>query len=131
MTVVSALLGLINIGNTSAFNAILSLATVGLYLSYVIPLFFVLLRKLEGNPPEYGPYRLGRWSIPVNIAALAFGIFIVIFLPFPAMQPVTWANMNYAGPILIVVLLVALLDWSISGRKRFQVPTSKTETEMQ
>ena len=100
---------------------------MGLYLSYAIPLFFVLLRKLEGNHPPYGPYHLGKWSIPVNIAGLVFSVFIVIFLPFPSMQPVTAANMNYAGPILAAVLVLALVDWFISGRKRFQVPTSLPE----
>jgi choline transport protein len=121
------LIGLINIGNTTAFSAVLSLATMGLYLSYVIPLGFVLARKLQGQHPPYGPFRLGIWSIPVNIAGLAFGIFIVIFLPFPVVLPVTAATMNYAAPILGAVMVGALLDWFISGRKRFEVPTSMPE----
>lgn len=121
------MLGLINIGNTTAFSAILSLATMGLYLSYVIPLAFVLLRKLQGRHPAYGPFHLGIWSIPVNIAGLAFGIFIVIFLPFPPILPVTAATMNYAAPILGAVMLLALVDWFTSGRKRFEVPTSMPE----
>ncbi|RMD40950.1 hypothetical protein DV735_g4164, partial [Chaetothyriales sp. CBS 134920] len=110
VTVIAALLGLINIGNTTAFNAILSLATVGLYFSYVMPLAFALLRKLQGRHPPYGPFKLGIWSIPVNIIGLAFGIFIVIFLPFPPILPVTAATMNYAAPILGAVALLALLD---------------------
>jgi choline transport protein len=55
VTTIAALLGLINIGNTTAFNAILSLATMGLYLSYVMPLAFSLIRKLQGRHPPYGP----------------------------------------------------------------------------
>jgi choline transport protein len=128
VTFIAALLGLINIGSTTAFSAILSLATVGLYLSYVIPILFVLIRKLEGNPPQYGPYSLGRWGIPINIIAIAFGTFIVIFLPFPIVQPVTAETMNYAAPILGAVFLMALADWFISGKHRFEVPTSKPES---
>ena len=96
---------------------------MGLYLSYIFPLAFVLIRKLQGQHPPYGPFYLGKWSIPVNIAGLAFGIFIVIFLPFPTVLPVTAATMNYAAPILGAVMLLALVDWFISGHKRFEVPT--------
>jgi len=118
---------LINIGNTTAFFAILSLATMGLYLSYVLPLAFVLARKLQGRHPPYGPFRLGVWSIPINIAGLAFGIFMIIFLPFPVVLPVTASSMNYASPILGAILIGALFDWFISGHKRFEVPTSMPE----
>jgi hypothetical protein len=31
--------------------------------------------------------------------------------------------MNYAGPIFIGLVLLALLDWFTTGRKRFVVPT--------
>jgi choline transport protein len=34
-------------------------------------------------------------------------------------------NMNYAGPIIGAVILGALIDWIISGRKRFQVPVAR------
>jgi choline transport protein len=95
---------------------------MGLYLSYVMPLAFALLRKLQGRHPPYGPFQLGRWSIPVNIVGLAFGAFIVIFLPFPSVPPVTGATMYYAAPILGFVLLLALVDWKISGHGRFEVP---------
>jgi choline transport protein len=70
---------------------------------------------------------LGIWSIPVNIFGLAFGIFMVIFLPFPPVLPVTGATMNYAAPILGFVLLASLVDWVVSGRKRFEVPTHSAE----
>ena len=126
-TVIAALLGLINLGSTAAFFAIISLQTLGLYMSYAIPLLFILIRRLEGRAPPPGPWNLGKWSIPVNIVGLAFAIFIIIWLPFPSARPVTAANMNYAGPIIIAIFIIALVDWFISGRKRFEVPTSKPE----
>lgn len=127
VTALSAALGLIHIGSTQAFNAVLALQTLGFNLSYIIPIAFILVRKLEGRHPSYGPFKLGRWGIPINLFALTYGTFICIFLPFPPVRPVTAQSMNYAGPILGAVLLIALVDWVVSGRKRFVVPTSKTE----
>lgn len=125
VTILSCLLHLINIGSTTAFTAILSLTTLALYISYLVPISLILLRKLEGRHPAYGPFRLGRWGIPINLFALVYGTFVVIWLPFPPILPVTSLNMNYAGPVMISVIVIALLDWAVSGHKRFQVPVTK------
>jgi choline transport protein len=115
-------LALINIGSITAFLAILSLATLSLYISYMIPIFFMLLRKLENRHPEYGPFKLGRWGILINTYALVWGIFTIIWLPFPVSLPVTANTMNYASAVWAAGLFVALGDWYISGHKRFRIP---------
>jgi choline transport protein len=122
---VIALLQLINIGSTTALYAILSLSAIALYISYVLPIIFFALAKFRGDPIPYGPFRLGRWGIPVNLFSIAYGIFILIWLPFPPYMPVTALNMNYGGPVMGAVILFALVDWFIWGRKRFSVPVGK------
>jgi choline transport protein len=122
VSVLSSLLALINIGSTTAFLAILSLATFALYISYTIPILFVLIRKLEGRPPNYGPFKLGRWGIPINAFALVWCIFTIIWLPFPVSLPVTKETMNYAAPVWGGFLVIALVDWFFSGHKRFRIP---------
>ena len=117
------LVGLITIGNTAAFFAIISLSAISLYISYLFPISFFLLRKLGGRHPSYGPFKLGRLGIPINIFAVCWCTFVIIWLPFPSILPVTAANFNYGGPIMAAVIIIALLDWCISGHKRFQVPT--------
>ena len=67
---------------------------------------------------------MGRAGLPVSLLALGYLIFVVIWMPFPQELPVTGSNMNYAGPLLGAVILGALLDWTISGHKRFQVLVS-------
>lgn len=122
------LLNLISIGNTTAFYAILSLNTLALYISYIIPMIFFTLAKLRGYPHiNYGPFQLGRFCLSVNIFAIVYAIFITIFLPFPPKVPVTSANMNYGGPVMGAVILFALLDWTISGRKRFVAPIENAQ----
>jgi choline transport protein len=125
VTVVMVLLSLINIGSTTAFYGIISLSLIALYISYLIPITFIVIRKLSGEHVVYGPWKLGRWGLVVNLFAIIYGIFIVIFLPFPPTLPTTVANLNWSGPVLGFVILFALADWFISGKKRFQVPTEK------
>jgi amino acid transporter len=119
---ICCLLALINIGSSTAFNALISLPTIALYISYFIPIFFLVIRKLQNRHPVYGPFKLGRWGLPLNLFALVYIVYILTFLPFPTMLPVTAVNMNYAGPLVGAIILIALGDWFISGRKRFEVP---------
>jgi choline transport protein len=118
-------LSLIYIGSSTAYNAIISLSSLGLHISYVIPILFIALRKVHGPRLAYGPYSLGRWGIPVNVFALVYLGFIIIWMPFPTMRPITRDNMNYASPVFGVIIIGALMDWFISGRKRFQMPVAR------
>lgn len=36
-------------------------------------------------------------------------------------------NMNYAGPIFGAVVVGAITDWFINGKKRFQMPVIRYE----
>jgi amino acid transporter len=119
------LLSLIYIGSTTAFNAILSLAAIGLYVSYIPPVAFILLRKIRGPPITFGPFKLGKWGIPVNLFTLAFLLYLHIWFAFPTILPVTASNMNYAGPILLLVIFGSIADWVISGHKRFDFPVQR------
>jgi choline transport protein len=118
---VSFLLSLIYVGSTTAFNAIISLQAMALSVSYVVPITFLMIRKIRGRSIAYGPYTLGRFGVAINLFALAYLIFVILWMPFPQILPVTGSNMNYAGPLLGAVILGALIDWMIGGRKRFQV----------
>jgi choline transport protein len=81
-----------------------------------------MIRKIEGRHPTYGPFTLGKWGIPINLFALLYACYMVVFMSFPTFLPVTKATMNYAAPVWIGCLLFALGDWFVSGHKRFSVP---------
>ena len=122
VSVVVALLGLINIASTTAFNAITSLSTLALYISYLIPIILLVIKKLQGHHIPYGPWKLGRWGLPINIFAIIYGVFIVIFLPFPPAIPVTPTTMNYSSPVLALVIFFALGYWFVRGRRQYAGP---------
>jgi amino acid transporter len=115
------------LGSAQAFNALIALPTIALYISYIIPITLLLLRQLAGKHPKYGPWHLGRWSIPIKACALLYLVYVAVFVPFPASRPVTNLTMNYAAPIFICAVLLALMDWFVRGRKKFDVPTLPLE----
>ncbi len=121
---ICCLLAVINIGSSTAFNALISLPTIALYISYFIPIFFLVIRKLQNRHPQYGPFKLGSYGLPINLFALVYILYILTFLPFPTILPVIASNMNYAGPLVGAIIVIALCDWFISGKRRFQVPVS-------
>ncbi|KAF3802564.1 Choline transport protein [Colletotrichum gloeosporioides] len=118
-------LSLIYIASSTAFNALISLQALALHVSYFFPILFLLLRRVRGPSPPYGPFKLGSAGIPVNIFALCYLVYVVLWMPFPQILPVTKDNMNYAGPIFGAVLAGALADWALGGRRRFQMPVRK------
>lgn len=118
-------LSFIYFGSSTAFNAIVSLSSVALNVSYIPPIFFIMLKKIRGLPIVFGPFKLGKWGIPINLFALLYLFFVIAWMPFPTELPVTGSNMNYSGPILLVVIISAVIDWFISGHKRFALPVAR------
>ena len=123
---ICALLACVNVGSTTAFNALISLPLISLYISYCIPIAFLLIRKLQRRHPSYGPFKLGRWGIPINLFAVVYILYTLSFVPLPSIIPVTGSNMKYAGPLVGAVLVIALADWIFSGRHRFHIPALRT-----
>lgn len=58
----------------------------------------------------------------MNLYGAFFGVFISIFSLFPTTIPVTAQNMNYAGPVLLGLTIIAGLDWFIRGKNVFKGP---------
>ncbi|KAJ5915495.1 amino acid permease [Penicillium verhagenii] len=119
-------LSFIQIGSTAAFNAILSLSTLGLYISYLIPLVLLVMKRfMAPHDIPKGTFTLGKFGLPMNLLAILFATYFSIFLPFPATLPVTAENMNYAGPVLGFIMLFACVDWLVRGRHKWQGPTMR------
>ena len=129
VSAIVVVLSLIHIGSTTAFTAILSLSTLSLYISYLIPITIFILCKLRKEAIQYGPFRMGLLGLYINIIAIVYGVFICIFLPFPPERPLTKANMNYSSPVFVFVLLFSLGDWLVRGRKIFIGPIREVSSD--
>lgn len=68
LTVLQFLLGLIYIGNTTAFNAILSMSILGMYASYVLPIGFMLwYGRRASSSHAQGWFTLGKWGMEPSV----------------------------------------------------------------
>jgi len=99
-----------------------ALTTSSLYISYLIPIILLVMKRFRKEPITFGPWTLGRWGMPVNLFAIVFGIFVCIFVPFPTILPVTAENMNYCGPVFVGLIILLMFDWMVRGRVKFTGP---------
>jgi urea carboxylase system permease len=84
--VLAILVAAINVGNQSAFAAITSIAIILFYLCYLGVTGPMLMHRIRGTwpPPNPGKYfTMGRFGLPVNIAAVIFQVLVVINLAWP------------------------------------------------
>ncbi|MEV4604099.1 amino acid permease [Amycolatopsis sp. NPDC049253] len=105
--------------SATAYAAVTSIATVGLYVAYVIPVF---LRVRRGDSFEKGPWNLGRWGKPIGIVATAWVVVIFVLFMLPQGSPVTVDSFNYTPIAFLIVLGGAALWWVVSARKWFTGP---------
>ncbi|WP_042432252.1 amino acid permease [Streptacidiphilus anmyonensis] len=109
-------LGLPDLINATAYAAVTSIATIGLYIAYVIPTF---LRLRQGDRFQRGPWHLGRFSRPIGIVAVAWVLLITVLFMLPQVNPITAQNFNYAPVAVAIVLGFATLWWFVSARTWF------------
>ncbi|RPD67510.1 amino acid transporter [Lentinus tigrinus ALCF2SS1-7] len=122
----SGLCGLLGFSET-ALSSLAGSAVIGLYTSYVTPIF---LRITSGrNKLQPGPFSLGKWYLPTGIIAVAWVSFITVLLLFPPEEHPTAETMNYAVVIIAAVFLFAALTWVFSARKWFKGPVRTVEEQ--
>ena len=112
----SFLLALPSLGSKVAFMGTTSIATIGLYLSYGIPIAMGLVYPRNF---KRGPFNLGSGSRPLAIVACLWISFITIIFCLPTENPVTTQTLNYTPVALAVVAIFAFGSWFLWARRWF------------
>jgi len=120
------ILGLPYLVNYTAYAAVTSIAVIGLYIAYGIPIF---LRLRAGRSFVPGPWQLGRWSRPVGTIAVIWIVFISILFVLPQAAPITLVNFNYAIVAVGVVLVGTGAWWILSANRWFHGPRVQGSAE--
>ncbi|KAM5344785.1 hypothetical protein ACJ41O_010647 [Fusarium nematophilum] len=116
--VVITLIGVLYLFSSTALEAILSVSTIALTISYAIPISVLLVVGREKMPPG-GEFRLGRLGPVLNVVSVVYAVITTIFFFFPGTPSPTPADMNYAIAVFGVMLIIALGFWVVKGRKSF------------
>lgn len=124
VTVLQMLLGFIYLGNSTAFNAILSMAILGLYASYLIPIvYFLIYGRPKLRPYDFGAFKMPKGlGVALNLLACAWLTLAMVFSTFPTVMPVTPQNMNYSSVVMVGWVVLGGAYYFAWGRREFEVP---------
>ncbi|KAK8927811.1 putative amino-acid permease [Metarhizium anisopliae] len=126
LTSISTLgMALIYLGSPVAFYAISSLFTVALLQCYCLSIGCFLWRRIyypETLP--HGRFSLGRYGIPMNATAVAYGLWTFFWAFWPESYPVTAGNFNWSSVLFATALIGALVHFALVGRHRYHGPVA-------
>lgn len=118
----TAVLSLINIGSTVAYNQINSLGIGALLCSYAISIFCVALRRLRNHALPASPFTLGKAGLAINLASVAFLLLVFIMSFFPLMANPTYQTMNWASLAFTSVLVLGAGYYVVRARHHYVGP---------
>lgn len=114
------LLNLITLGSVVAFEAIVSLQILALMSTYLVSLNCIVWRRFFGAPLPASPWTLGRFALPINIIAICYCVYLIIFLPWPGAVPVTAATMNWSCVMFAGIMAIAAIYYVVQARKTYK-----------
>ena len=124
---ISLVFALINIGSTVAFNAFTSLLVAGIYSTFLVSISVMLYQRLRFySKIQWGPFKLGRFGVPINVVSLFYSIVGVVFSFFPPSAKPNAQSMNWSVTVYGGVLIFSLLFWVAHGRRVYTGPLHET-----
>lgn len=112
----SLLLALPSLGSAVAFYGTTSIATIGLYISYGIPISMTLVYPYNF---KRGPFQLGGASKYIAVVSCLWIGFITVVFCLPTFNPVTSQTFNYTSVALSIVGIWAFGSWFFWANKWF------------
>jgi amino acid transporter len=100
--------------SAGTYAAVTSISVIGLYFSYVIPVYLGWRVRGRRQAVPRGPWHLGRFGPAINLVAMLWVIFISIVLSIP--------DHMRAGKTMAAVTLLLAAWYLVSERHRFQGP---------
>ena len=114
-----------SLGSQVAFQAMLSVATVGPYIAYGLPIVFRVTTARRSFVP--GPFHLGRYGLAVGWVAVAWVATVTVLFSLPVAYPVAEDTFNYAPVVVGGVLLLSVGSWVLHARFWFRGPVTNVD----
>jgi amino acid transporter len=115
-TVVQMVLGLINLGSSSAFLAFVSVGVMALAASYGLPIAISMFhRRTEVSGARWRMPAATGWT--ANILAIVWIVFEIILFSMPTVLPVTETSMNYAIVVFVGFMALSAVWYVLHAHK--------------
>ena len=107
-----------------AFFALTGICVIGLYASYVLPIYL----RVTSDDFVQGPWNLGRYSKLVGWISIVWVVFISILFMAPLFPMWKWwdsdqiNSANFTGPLIFLSFLLVGLWWAVSAKNWFKGP---------
>ncbi|KAL9665290.1 hypothetical protein QQ045_020705 [Rhodiola kirilowii] len=119
---ISFCMALTSLGSTVAFDAMVSIATIGLYIAYALPIFFRVTLARKSFVP--GPFNLGRYGILVGWVAVLWVATISVLFSLPVSYPITKETLNYTPVAVGGLFILTVGAWVVHARHWFKGPVT-------
>ncbi|KAJ5934723.1 hypothetical protein N7466_004270 [Penicillium verhagenii] len=113
-----ALVGVLFLFAETVLNAILSVSTIALTISYGLPIATVLMMGRNKLPPG-GEFHLGRFGAPANWVSIIYCSITTVFFFFPSSPKPSGGEMNYAIGVFGVMLVISIAFWFVQGSRTY------------
>jgi amino acid transporter len=96
------------------YSAVVSIATISLYVSYGLPILARFFYRIKNGMDEKGPWNLGPFSTIVSLIAMTWiGFIVVVFILPPNDQ---------AGLVMSSIAILLALIWTFNVKNKFLGP---------
>ncbi|KAI3946417.1 hypothetical protein MKX01_017633 [Papaver californicum] len=109
-----------------AFQSMVSIATVGINISYAIPIFYRV--TLAHKSFTRGPFNLGRYGMVVGWIAVLWVATITVLFSLPVAYPITRDTFNYTPAAIGGLVILVVSWWILDARYWFKGPITNIDT---
>ncbi|KAI3914074.1 hypothetical protein MKW92_040138 [Papaver armeniacum] len=123
---ISFVMALTSLLSLVAFQSMVSIATVGINISYVIPIFYRI--TLGHKTFTRGPFNLGRYGMVVGWIAVIWVAAMTVLFSLPVAYPITRDTFNYTPAAIGGLLILVVSWWIVDARYWFKGPITNIDT---
>ncbi|ADB52263.1 APC family permease [Conexibacter woesei] len=113
---------------SNVYNVLVGYVIGGWYLTFALALVAAAIVRWRGGWKS-GPFSLGRWSLPVLIAAMTWAVFEMVNISWPRevlSGPDWWLQWSVVIVTAVLGVLGALVYATVRGRMHLGEPTADT-----
>lgn len=127
--ILASIMGLLILIDTTAANALFSLAVAGNLLAWGVPVLLVILPTNAAKRFVPGPFYSKRLFAPVNYITCAWVAFVIVMSMFPDNPNPDPQSMNYTVVINGGMWVLALAYFFVYGYKHYHGPCPNVDDE--